>query len=72
MSKKWFKEKGWFYIPRKWQGYVTVVLVFAYCASVVTTVDRQAHSISDFLYGIFPYVVPALGIYLWVGSKTSK
>ncbi len=34
-------------------------------------VDRRSHSASDTFYGIFPFVVPALGIPGWIASKTT-
>jgi hypothetical protein len=46
-------------------------LTLAFCAQVFLAVDRQAHSISDTLYGIFPYIVPTLMLLNWLASKTS-
>ena len=37
---------------------------------VFLAVDRHSHSVSDTLYGIFPYVVPCLMLVNWVASKT--
>ena len=71
MKSKWFKPWGWIYRPISWQGIVIVVLVLAFCVQVFLAVDRQSHSVSDTLYGIFPYVVPALIVLNWVASKTS-
>ena len=71
MKSKWFKPWGWIYHPSSWQGIVIVVLVLAFCVQVFFAVDRQSHSVSDTLYGIFPYVVPALMVLNWVASKTS-
>jgi hypothetical protein len=35
-------------------------------------VDRHSHSVSDTLYGIFPFFVPAFGILGWIASHTSS
>ena len=49
-----------------------LVLVAAlFCGQVFWAVDRHSHSVSDTLYGIFPYVVPCLMLLNWAASKTS-
>ncbi|MGO8817164.1 MAG: hypothetical protein ACLQVG_21180 [Terriglobia bacterium] len=48
-----------------------MLLTVVFCLQVFVAVDRHSHSVSDTFYGIFPYVVPALGILGWLASKTS-
>ena len=72
MKEPWFRPWGWIYLPISWQGCVAVVLTFLFCAQVFVAVDRHSHSVSDTLYGIFPFVVPAVGILGWVASKSSR
>jgi len=72
MKKAWFREWGWVYYPIAWQGIVLVVLIVAFCIQVFLAVDRHSHSVSDTLYGIFPYVVPSLLVLNWIASKTSE
>ena len=67
----WFKAWGWIYFPTSWQGYLASLLTFAFCARVFFAVDQNSHSVSDTLYGIFPYVVPSLILLYWVASKTA-
>jgi hypothetical protein len=71
MSRQWFTSWGWVYRPTSWQGVVLVVLAAAFCAQVFVAVDRQSHSVSDTLYGVFPYIVPTLLLLNWVASRTS-
>jgi hypothetical protein len=71
MKPVWFKPWGWIYYPSSLVGIVIVLLTLAFCAQVFLAVDRQAHSISDTLYGIFPYIVPTLMLLNWLASKTS-
>ena len=71
MTSGWFKPWGWIYRPKSWQGVLFVLLTLVFCIQVFLVVDRQSHSVSDTLYGIFPYVVPALMLLNWVASKTS-
>lgn len=72
MKPVWFKPWGWIYRPNSWQGIILLLLTLAFCVQVFVAVDRNAHSVSDTLYGIFPYVVPAFMLLDWVASKTSQ
>ncbi len=72
MMRAWFRPWGWIYRPVAWQGGVLVALAAVFCAQVAIAVDRQSHSASDTLYGIFPYAVPCLMLLNWVASKTSR
>jgi len=72
MKYKWFKRWGWIYRPITWQGIGFVVLTMAFCVQVFIVVDRHSHSVSDTLYGIFPYFVPAIILLFWLASKTSE
>ncbi len=71
MKHGWFRTWGWIYRPIAVPGWVVVALAAAFCANVFLAVDRHSHSVSDTLYGIFPYVVPALGIVGWIASRTT-
>ncbi len=71
MKRTWFKPWGWVYRPVSWQGLVAVVMAAAFCVNVFVAVDRHAHSVSDTLYGIFPFWVPTLIVLNWLASKTS-
>jgi hypothetical protein len=68
----WFKPWGWIYRPTTWQGMLACLLALAFCVQVFFAVDRNSHSVSDTLYGIFPYIVPTLMLLYWVASKTSS
>lgn len=72
MKHKWFREWGWLYYPISWQGLIIVLLVLAFWVQVFLAIDRHSHSVSDTLYGIFPYFVPSFLVLLWIASKNSK
>ena len=72
MKKPWFKEWKWIYLPVSFLGWILLFLTLFFCAQVFVVVDRHSHSVSDTIYGIFPYVVPAFGILGWIALKTSK
>jgi hypothetical protein len=71
MNYAWFKPWGWIYRPVSWQGIALVLLTIVFCVQIFIAVDRHAHSVSDTLYGIFPYIVPSLMVLNWIASKTS-
>ena len=71
VQRRWFVSWGWVYRPVTWQAFVLVLLATVFCVQVFWAVDRHSHSVSDTLYGIFPYVVPCLMLLNWAASKTS-
>ncbi len=72
LKNRWFRPWGWFYYPTSWQGALLILLLLAFCVQVFIAVDSRSHSVSDTLYGIFPYIVPAVLSLLWIADKTSK
>ena len=68
---RWFKPWGWVYRPVSVAGVVLVLATLAFCVQVFLVVDRRSHSVNDTLYGVFPYMVPALMCLNWVAGKTS-
>jgi hypothetical protein len=71
MSHSWFKSWGWIHRPASVPGALLSALALFFCANVFIAVDRHSHSVSDTLYGIFPFVVPTLMLLEWIASKTS-
>ena len=71
MKSVWFKRLGWFYRPVSWQGGVLVLLAIVFCLQVFLAVDRHSHSVSDTLYGIFPYFACCFLLLNWIAGHTS-
>lgn len=71
MKRPWFSPLGWIYRPVSWQGYLAVIAALLFCVQVFLAVDCHSHSVSDTLYGIFPYVVPTFLLLGWLASKSS-
>jgi hypothetical protein len=71
VTRTWFRPWGWTYRPVSWQGGGLVAVAAVFCIQVFLAVDRDSHSVSDTLYGVFPYVVPTLILLHWVASKAS-
>jgi hypothetical protein len=72
MTATWFKKIGWIYIPTTIIGAIITLCVIAFCVTVFIAVDRNSHSVSDTLYGVFPYFVSAFTILFWIAGNTSK
>ncbi len=68
---RWFTRWGWIHRPVAWPGWLVLATIAAFCVQVFVAVDRRSHSVSDTLYGVFPFVVPALLVLEWIASKTS-
>lgn len=71
MNRVWFKPWGWIYRPVTRQGLTITALALVFCVQMFVAVARDSHSVSDTLYGVFPYVVPAFILLHWIASKTS-
>jgi hypothetical protein len=72
MKLNWFKKLGWIYIPISFIGTLLFLVVLYLCVTVFLAIDRHSHSVSDTLYGIFPYFVSAFTILFWIAANTSK
>ena len=72
MKKIWFRKSGWFYVPVSVAGIIISILVILFCINVFIAADRHSHSVSDTMYGIFPYFISAFTILFWVASNTSQ
>lgn len=72
MTKKWFKKMGLIYIPTSITGVFITLLACIFCITVFIAVDRNSHSVSDTLYGVFPYFICALVVFFWIASGTSQ
>lgn len=70
MSGRWFSRFGWFYVPVSIPGAILWIVAMLCCATVFVAVDRHSHSVSDTLYGIFPFFVSTFLLVDWVGART--
>ena len=72
MKTQWFKRLGWFYLPVSPPGVVIGLAALAFCAQVFFAVDRKSHSVSDTLYGVFPFFACAFLLFDWLAGRTSN
>ena len=72
MKTIWFKRVGWFYLPVSLPGAAVFGLAALFCLTVFRAVDRHSHSVTDTLYGVFPFFVCTFLLLDWVGGRTSQ
>ena len=72
MKTIWFRKVGWFFFPINIIGGIITFLLLILLATVVIAANRNAHSISDMMYSIFPYAVCCFYLVNWIGSNTSE
>jgi len=72
MKSAWFKRIGWIYLPTSVPGVMVTLITVAFCGQVFFAVDRHSHSVSDTLYGVFPYFACAFLLFDWIAGRTSK
>lgn len=54
--------------PRSIKGAVLFVGLLAFMANTFVAIDRDSHSVSDTLYGIFPFWGCAFLLYQWLAG----
>ena len=71
MKTLWFKRRGWFYLPVTVPGLVIVAGALVFCANVFWAVDRKSHSVSDTLYGVYPFFIATFLMVDWLARRSS-
>ena len=67
---RWFKPVGVLFLPEAAMGWGLCAGVLGFCVNIFLAIDRHAHSVSDTLYGIFPFWVPGLLVLSWIADRT--
>lgn len=67
---RWFRPAGQLFVPTSAVGWLLCAAALAFCVNNFWAIDRHSHSVSDTLYGIFPYWVPALLALGWIADRT--
>ena len=71
MKNVWYKRVGWIYLPIFVPGAIIALAALAFCVQVFLAVDRGSHSVSDTLYGFFPFFACAFLLFDWIAARTS-
>ncbi len=70
MECRWFAPLGWVWRPVSLLGALACAGMLTFDVLVFLAIDRHAHSVSDTLFGIFPFVVPAFLLLDWIAART--
>ncbi len=71
-SPRWFVRWGWLHRPVSPAGAIATLLPLAFCANVFLAVDRRSHSVTDTLYGVYPFFVCTFLLWNWLADQTSE
>ncbi len=71
MRTPWFRRAGWIPLPVSIPGAIVSTGALAFCVQVFLVVDRQSHSVTDTLYGVYPFIIPTLLLLDWVATRSS-
>jgi hypothetical protein len=66
----WFRPLGPLFRPASIAGWLISLAALAFCVQVFVAIDRHSHSVSDTLYGIYPFWLPTLLALAWIADRT--
>jgi hypothetical protein len=66
----WFRPVGPLFRPASIAGWLISFAALAFCIQTFVAIDRNSHSVSDTLYGIFPFWLPTLLALAWIADRT--
>lgn len=69
---KLFKRTKIIYIPASLIGLLIWLIAAVFLLTVFMAVDRGSQSVSDTLYGVFPYFASTFLLIEWLASKLSN
>ena len=69
MKCSWFKSCGPFCLPASLPGFILTLLPVLFCLQVFRAIDRHSHSVSDTLYGVYPFFVCTFLLWDWLARK---
>ena len=72
MKQAWFKRFGWFYLPISAPGTLVSLAAVGFCVNVFLAIDRHSHSVSDTLYGVFPFFACVFLLVDWIARSTGR
>ena len=71
-ASTWFRRLGWLHLPRSIVGWLVLACALAFCVNVFWAIERHSHSVSDTLYGVFPYFACVFLLYEWIAARSSR
>ena len=72
MKQAWFKRVGGFTSRSRREGAIVSLAAVGFCVNVFLAIDRHSHSVSDTLYGVFPFFACAFLLVDWIARSTNR
>src|ERR1017187_8664483 len=72
MKSSLFTRVGWFYLPNSVVGCVLYLLAAGFCATVFFAADRHSHSVSDTVFGNYPFFVATFLLLDWIARRLNE
>ena len=69
---RWFRPLGPLFLPVSVMGWVVTLAAVAFCVNTFIAIDHHSHSVSDTLYGIFPFWAPTFLGWAWIAERTGR
>ena len=69
---RWFRPLGLVFLPVSLAGWAVTLLAVAFCVNTFVAIDARSHSVSDTLYGLFPFWAPTFLGWAYVAGRTSR
>ena len=71
MPARWFVPMGWLHRPVSVAGWLLTLTALAFAVQVFIAVDARSHSVSDTLYGIFPFWGVTWLAWDWIARRSA-
>ena len=68
----WFRPFGLVFLPVSVMGWVVTLAAAAFCVNTFIAIDAYSHSVSDTLYGLFPFWAPTFLGWAFIAERTSR
>ena len=72
MPVRWFVPMGWLHRPVSAVGWLFTLAALAFTVQVFIAVDARSHSVSDTLYGIFPFWGVTWLAWDWIARRSAR
>ncbi len=69
---RWFRPLGPVFAPVSVMGWVVTLAAVAFCVNTFLAIDHRSHSVSDTLYGLYPFWAPTFLAWAWIAERTAR
>jgi hypothetical protein len=70
MKLYWFRRTSWGFMPSTLIAWVITIAGIAFCLQISWFYMLHTNSVSDFLYHIYPYIIPTYLLWCHIAERT--